>query len=275
MPTDEEILNTGETEARAAAEQASGQPEGQPTGQPDTQTGEVQPTDAAPDAGGQEHTPTNVPLAALEDERRKRQEAENQLLQYQQALLNQQAMRQAIQGPAAQPEEDVLAQIGISADDIYSDDGIRKLGVGIKRLVADQVQQAARAIRAEVQQTTYTDYSDLVGTQGPMGFQPAPPLVRAMKDDPQLQADLLAMTDPAQQQRAAYRAAKMAKQIMDLEAKANGPSRQDIETTVNARTAPMSPAAAGAGGAFSMARTAGEMSDEEFDKMDREAAAGV
>ena len=245
MP-DEEI--TGVDEAQAAAEQ-----EEQP---------QVEATDTEP---------TTVPVAALEDERRKRQQAEQAAYQYQQALIQQQATRNAV--APEQPPQDILREIGISPDDIYTQEGVQRFASGIDGLVNKRVQEATAQIKREMQQQTfsqqYTDYAELVGTQGPLGFQPAPALQRAMKENPNLQTELQSVQDPTAAQRLAYSYAKMAKRIMDLEAQN---PQQDIKTTVQARTAPMSPAAVGAGGAFTMAQTVGQMSDEEFDRMDREAA---
>jgi hypothetical protein len=257
MPTDEEIHQTGEeTNAQAAAAPLTGEPEPTVTsdaGEPGTEADK------------------SVPLTALEDERRKRQAAEQQLAQYQQALMQQQAIRQAVQPQST--EQDILREMGVSPDDIYSEDGVRRLAQGLATYTQKQIEQETRRIRAEMQPQQFTDYTKLVGTQGPMGFQPAPALLRAMQDDPQLQNDLVSMTDPARQQRAAYRAARAAQKIMDLEANAApGTSPHDIAATVAATTAPMSPAAVGAGGAFTRARELANMSDEEFERMDREAA---
>lgn len=263
MPTDEEILKTGAEEAQAAAEQGTSTEEVLPLAAVETPT----PPTAA--EKGQ--------LAALEDERTKRQAAEAQLAQYQQLVMQQQAMYQAVARPSVAQPTEALDQVGIEPTDLYTEDGLRKFVASTVKLARQEAAQEVARIRQELNQQQFnqqhTDYSDLVGTPGPMGFQPAPPLQRALKDNPGLQQDLLAITDPTAQARAAYRYAAMAKQVMDLEARLGAPNPKDIETQVAASTAVMSPAAAGAGGAFTTARAYGDLSDEEFAKLDREAAA--
>lgn len=265
MPTDEEILNTGEeTNLDLAA--------ADPTGEPQTPIE----TPAAGETQEPVQETKNVPLASLEDERRKRQAAEQQLQQYQQYLIQQQAMQQATQSAPSRPPVDVLEQIGISPDDIYTPEGVRRFATGVNQLVAKQVEEATRQFKAQMETQTFqqqaTDYADLVGQPGPFGFQPAPALQRALQDNPDLEREIASMSDPIQQRRTAYRFAKMAKRIIDLESAQADP--RDVATAVRAKTAPMSPAATGSGGAFTLARDVGRMSDEEFDKLDRQAAGG-
>ena len=272
---DQELQDTGEELQDQAAADPSGEIDDQAaadlTGDSVAEAPEATPPAAVEIPAGY------VPLASKQDEVRKRQEAQDQLEQFRQIAMQQQATIAALQNQQpqqAQQPQDVLERIGITPDDIYTPEGVRKFATGINQLVAEQVQTETRRFRQELENqqfsNQYKDYNELVGTQGPMGFQPSDAFKRAMAEDPGLQQDLVSIQDPMAQRRMAYRAAKQAKRVMDLEAGQANP--RDIAATVASRTAPMSPAAVGGGGSFTVARTVGNMSDEEFARLDREAA---
>jgi len=261
MPTDEEILQTGEVpEAQAAAESDTGEPQETPIETP--AAGE--PIQDAAQQGQ---------LDALKEERAKRQAAEQQLQQYQQMLIQQQAMQQAVAPQQPRPQEpDVLQRYGIDPNDLYTEDGVRKIFGGIDNLVKQRMDAVRQEFQTQQFHTQHSDFNTLVGSQGPMGFQYAEPMKRALQDNPGLEQELLSITDPIVQRQSAYRYAQMTKRLIDAEAGSS--TSRDIAATVQARTAPMSPAAVGGGGAFKAAREVGEMSDAEFERQDRAAASG-
>lgn len=271
----EDKTDTGMTDVQDAAELEAGMTNVQDAAE--LTTGET----AANSAAGKA-TEVEVDAATLQkqvdafkaqglDERNKRQAVEQQLYQYQQMLTQQQAMRQA-----AQPQQavDPLQQLGVAPEDLYTEDGMRKLVGGMQEQVAKQVQEATARVRQDFNQQQFNqqapDFTELVGRPGPTGYQYSPIFQHLMQRDPQVERELMQITDPIAQSRAAYRMAVQEKLIMDLESKQT--SGQDIQAHIQAQTSPQSAAAVGGGGAFSKAQEVGSMSDDEFDRLDREAA---
>ena len=214
-------------------------------------------------------------MSALEDERTKRQQAEQQLQQFYQTMTQQQAMRQAV-APQTTSQVDPVTQYikeqGIGADGFVTPEDMAKV---LAHQASVTRQEFTRKLHEQQFAQQTSDFNELVGVQGPMGFQPAPALQRAIQEDPGLQQRIAqtAQSDPMAARALAYTTAKFAKTIIDMEAKlAATPGADDIAKDVAAKTAPMSAAAGAAGGAFNASRAVGDLSDEEFARLDRLAA---
>ena len=221
--------------------------------------------DAAGQAG--EPEPKTVPLASLEDERRKRQEAEQATAYYQQML--QVAQANAVQQPAQQPTNPL--------DEITDDDVVD--GRTVKQLIQKGGQAIMQGVQQQIFAANHPDYAEIVGSVNTAGqFQPAAPLQSVLKRNPNLQ---LALQGNPQAYVLAYELAKAEKERLELEAKSVTNQAEAAAQQANIATTPMSPAAAGGGGALGQAaRFASDpatWTDEEktrFEQLDREVMGG-
>ena len=190
-----------------------------------------------------------VPLAALEDERRKRQEAEAH-------AANLTAQFQMINQPRQQPQQPQGVLDGREDDDLLT---IKEA----KQLVSQVNETISRRTSANDAMTfinNKADFSDMVGVVTPQGIIPSDNLQDAMRTDPSLAADFYGGRLTYQ---ALYRAAKghsAEKKLAEAESR-----RAQATAQKNAvqQLGPQPAAAAGGGGAISGAKVATGLHDRE------------
>lgn len=223
------------------------------------------PTPAAVPVSDPVADPKMVPLAALEDERRKRQ-------QYEQ-MVNQILMQQTRVPQAPAPQDDVLSRLGVKPEDLYDENGLRRFTVGINNLIQQQVQQGISQFGTQQFLAEHPDFAGVVGQSYGGQFVPSPTFQAACAQDPYLQAavnGLLASGDTLGAMRLAYdRASKAARPPQTVNPSIQIPG---VTQQVQRQVAPTSPMSVGGGGAFAAAGAVGRMSDEEFARLDAQAA---
>lgn len=226
--------------------------------------GDLPPAPAAAPVAESIVDPKMVPLAALEDERRKRQ-------QYEQ-MVNQILMQQA-RAPQAPAQDDVLTRLGVKPEDLYDENGLRRFTTGINTLIQQQVQQGISQFGTQQFLAEHPDFAGVVGQSYGGQFVPSPTFQAACGQDPYLQAavnGLLASGDTLAAMRLAYdRASKAATPPQTVNPSIHIPG---VTQQVQRQIAPTSPTSVGGGGAFAAAGAVGRMSDDEFARLDAMAA---
>ena len=224
---------TGETQQAAAADETLGEALAPAAGE---QTGEEQTQEAA-----EEKT---VPLAALEAERGKRQQAE-QAIQNMNAQMSMMQQTQIQQMP--QQAQDYFAEQGLEGDDLPTADQIREYGRQMQAKGQQQNQQATHVAQTTAFMNSKKDYSEMVGQYNYMGqFEPSKHFTEILNESPGLAADYQAGRMTAQ---AAYRIAKGAKAQKDLAAIQGTQQQQQQNQNVALRTGPLPASSVGGGGA--------------------------
>ena len=223
---------------------------------------------ALPDAQAataQPDTPSDmVPLSALQEERRKRQ-------MYEQMLLQQAQSFRAPQVDAQPQQSDILGEIGIRPEDLFEADGVRRFATGVQSMVEKKVQQHLAQFSQNQFLAEHGDFANVVGQTYGGQFVPSQQFQQACAADPLLRDSvngLLSSGNVMAAMRLAYgRASTVGKQVQQF-------PQPGIEQQTAARIAPTSPTSVGGGGGgFGQAQRVGQMSDEEFDRLDRQVAA--
>jgi len=200
-------------------------------------------------------------LKDLIAERQKRQELERQFQQTQQRAAQLEAFivqsRAQQQAQQTAPAGDLFGQL---ADDEYPTVGQLRQAMTILE----------RKTTAQQFLSSNNDFAEVVGVTDPLTgiFTPAEPLRQLFTEDPGLQQLILSSPNPPA---LAYKLGKSRQKIMAMEAEKL--KAQEILTKADATTAPMSPAAVGGGAAaLKVSGQIGNMSEEEFQKLDQIAA---
>ena len=217
-----------------------------------------------------------VPVAALEDERAKRQQVEQQLASQQQYYNHAIQLTQANQPQGAQPPQ----QKGFAG---LSEDEIAEAQVNPQKFV-EVLNKFGQTVIQGVQQQNFTsqhqDFAEIVGSVNPHTgmFEPAEPLQKVLQENPSLS---FALQNNPYGGQIAYSLAMKEKALMEQAEKIRASQEHAAQQQANTVTTPMSTAAAGAGGAIQQAaQFAGDprnWTDEqraEFDRVDREVMAG-
>ncbi len=166
---------------------------------------------------------------------KKAAEDQAQLLANQLRMMQQQQMQ-----PAQQRQPDLAAELGITQDDLYTEDGIQKLLGGVNQLVQRQVQAAQQQMSQQQYFAAHPDFGELVGTSSGGQFIPSetwrqiqrqnPTLAQAIESSPQapVLAYEYAKSYRATQPSAAQRIVAQAKQM----AAPSGPAPPSITQAV-------------------------------------------
>jgi len=210
--------------------------------------------------------------AALEAERQKRQETErlvNQIL-----MSNAQAMQQQAVQPQGQGD-DIISRMGVKPEDLYEQDGLRKLGQGIQNLINQRVQQQVTNMSTQQFMAEHPDFTQVVGQSYGQSFVPSAAYNEACRRDPSLSLavqGLMNAGDPLSAMRLAYDRASAAASPQTPSPVGPNVNIPGVPQQAAAQVAPTSPTSVGGGGAFGAAATVANMSDEEFERLDAQAA---
>jgi hypothetical protein len=193
-----------------------------------------------------------VPLAALEAERKKRQEAEQRGEQEVQNLRQQfELLRQSQVQDMPKRAQDYFAAQGLEDDDIPTVKQLRGYAQEVQQ--QGNVQQHVSAIQHFID--SKPDYTEKVGIVNVVGqFTPSATLLRAMQDDPTLARDYQTGSMTPQ---SAYRAVKGYEARCELTELKSKAKRDEAEHNVDLKTRPGSPVAAGGGGRINTSINAG------------------
>ena len=215
--------------------------------------------DATQDAAGQDDKSVEGLKAAAVAERNKRQvaEAKAQTLQEQMAVVLANRQEPQPKGKAA----DIFSQMGIQVED---DDDYLTAGQ-VKTVLNGLVNEVRGALTTRDQRANYPDYEQVVGKQVGNTFQYAPPLKKALENNPALISAL--QNSP----NAAMLAYEIAKNDPDYKAvkKQSGKTATQIaaenaESKINAANKKLSVSAARGGGTLDSAAAVAAMTDVEF-----------
>lgn len=210
-----------------------------------------------------------VPLASLEDERTKRQEAESRL----------QYMQQAAQIAQANPPQNQPQRAGIAG---ITEEEVAEAQYDPGKFL-ELMNRLGTSLSQGVQQQTFvgqhSDFAEIVGSVDSTGqFKPAEPLQRVLREDPTLQ---FALQGNPRAHQILYRLGLAEKKLMDQEAAAQSAQEFAAQQQADTQTNPMSPAAAGGGGAIEQAATYAsdpttwtEEQRAEFERRHREVMSG-
>lgn len=228
------------------------------------QTGEQ---DDVGDAGQQRTDAEKGQLAALEAERKKRQEAEQQVIS-----LNQQFQILQANQARQQAQQDIFQQQNLADEDYVTVEQARQYVQQLQQ--TNQQQQQATNIQNFISQ--HPDYAEMVGQSNLTGqFIAAEPLRQALLANPALGSTL---NNPLTAPIVAYELAKgqIAKTKLAEQFAAN--KEKEAQQSANEKIAPMSSAAVGGTGATNLASQIGDLSDPEhlkkLQKLDRDVMSG-
>jgi len=184
-----------------------------------------------------------VPLAALEAERKKRQDAEESSRQEVEGLRSQfQILQNAQVQQMPQQAQDYFAQAGLEDDDIPTVAQLRGFYGSIQRQTA--VQQHVATAQSFIERNA--DYAEKVGGFNAYNqFVPSPIFQAAMAADPELRKDYFAGNLMPAQAHRAVKGFEAGNELAKLKATAK---EQETIHSVNLKTRPGSPAAVGGGG---------------------------
>jgi len=212
-----------------------------------------------------------VPLAAVEDERKKRQDAEAELER------ERQYTRMAQIQHANQPQQPQQPQPQNIFEGIEDEEVV--LGSDVKKILTKAVSGILQGVQHQNFSNQHTDYAQIVGTVDGQGrFIPAEPMQHLLNRKPEL-CQHFATTQNAHV--FAYEMAKAEKEMMENEARVAAEKEKATQQKVNQATNPISTAAVGSGGAIDQAVVyAGDPSNwtpdqrAEFEKVNRDVKAG-
>lgn len=139
-------------------------------------------------------------------------EVNDQRRAYEEYILRQrQQPQQPTPGQPTQPsQEDVLRQLGMTADDLFTDDGLRRYTQGVMQLTQQGMMQAVQQLRTEMaqmmNQSQTPDFAQVVGGQNPITgeFQYGGALQNYMNAHPDQAQALAYMARLPQTQRIVY-----------------------------------------------------------------------
>lgn len=201
----------------------------------------------APGAGEKEQEGLKAAVVA---EQKRRQEAEEQARQAQENLrLVQEQIALSQQQQPQQPEYD---------PDEYVQRGT------MEETINQKVAQVVQTVQQQTFQAQNPDYLDIVGSGTGRAFRPSDALKEVIQADPSLVGldQMVASGNPAALG-VAYRLAKQHKELSELQAAVAASREQSKMNEIDAKTTPMSPAAAGgAGGTSFESQIPDELSDE-------------
>ena len=188
--------------------------------------------------------------AAVVAEQRRRQEAEDRARQAEDnlRLVQQQiALSQQSQEPQADPEE-------------YIQRGT------MEQEMDRRVAQVVQAMQQQTFQSQHPDYTEVLGSGTGRDFRPSETLKEVIKSNPSLAGleQMVANGNPSALS-VAYSLANQHKELQELRAAKTASQDRAKNNDMNAKTSPMSPAAAGGGGATTLTTQMPDFRSDEFD----------
>lgn len=203
------------------------------------------------DAAGQDTSNAQVDAfkAKAEDEVAKRQTAEAEVQRLRDEILVKQANTQ----PSAVPQ-DVFAQAGL---DDFDNPTVEQ----IRQQQNQQTGQVLATVNFQNFIATNPDYFSIVGaTDGNGRFVSAEPLKELIKDNPHLSG----LNNPA----VAYKLVKQHMELKELRAKETANTEHQHELDIANKVDPLSPVAAGGGGATPVENPTDAQVDEQWERIE-------
>jgi len=145
---------------------------------PQLATGKGEPTPPATE------TEKSVPYDRFKEVNDAKRAAEERNQFYEEQLRAMQS--QQLPQQAAQQQPDLLADLGVDPDDIYTPEGVRKLVGGVDRLVNQRVRQATQQMEQQQFFTSHPDFGELVGTSVGGRFVPSETWRQIQRENPTL-----------------------------------------------------------------------------------------
>ena len=188
-----------------------------------------------------------VPLAALEAERKKRQEVEESSRLEVENLRSQFQILQNAQVQQQSPQvQSIFEQMGLEKDDMVTVEHVEKAWAAMEQrsIAKNAAQQYVTAAKTFIDRTP--DYAEKVGSMNAYNqFVPSPIFQAAMAADPELRKDYFAGNLMPAQAHRAVKGFEAGNELAKLKATAK---EQETIHSVNLKTRPGSPAAVGGGG---------------------------